>query len=261
MKTDGYSDYIHRTQSATQTQTHTYAIPGNSTTYLHNLVPASRHDDRVLRAWTEANAAHPLRVAVLGNVKLAVAKRVPQLDGTVTTSGHNLAVVGAKAHTENVASVTNKATRCLTRVQVPETEGLVPRGRQSKLAVRRDHHIRHKVIVTVQNLLRVAVVGVIARELPDDNRLVTRSCQQEVWVLLRRSNGRHPTLVARQATLVSERLRPVQWLVMPGQWMNMLSSEIHTCRSMPEVLGVASGGTNNLIRPPKSRTLSTDFAK
>ena len=89
--------------------------PGNSTTYLHNLVPASRHDDRVLRAWTEANAAHPLRVTVLSNVELAVAKRVPQLDSTVTTSGHNLAVVGAKAHTENVASVTNKATRCLTR--------------------------------------------------------------------------------------------------------------------------------------------------
>ena len=70
------------------------------------------------------------------------------------------------------------------------------------------------MVVTVQDLLWVAIVGVITRQLPNNDGLVTRSSQQKVWVLLRSSNGSNPALVARQATLVSERLRPESLLVL-----------------------------------------------
>ena len=183
-------------------------------TYLNNLVPTSRHDGRVLWARAEANAANPLGVTVLGDVELAVTKRVPQLNGAVTATRDNLTVVRAEANAQDITSVSHKAARRHTGVQVPETKRLVPRGRQSKLTIRRDHDIRHEVVVTVQDLLWVTVVGVITRQLPHNDRLVTRSSQQKVWVLLRSSNGSNPALVARQATLVSERLRPVSLLVL-----------------------------------------------
>ena len=125
-----------------------------------------------------------------------------------------LTVVRAKANAQDVTSVSHKAARRHAGVEVPETESLVPRGRQSKLTIRRDHDIRHEVVVTVQDLLWVAVVGVITRQLPHNDGLVTRSSQQKVWVLLGCSNGSNPALVARQATLVSERLRPESLLVL-----------------------------------------------
>lgn len=185
-----------------------------SNTYLNNLVPACRHNGRILWTRAEANTANPLGVTVLGDVKLAVTKRVPQLNSAVTATGDNLTVVRAEANAQDVTSVTHKAARRHTSVQVPETKRLVPRGRQGELTIRRDHDIRHEVVVTVQNLLWVTVVGVITRQLPHNDRLVTRSSQQKVWVFLRSSNGSDPALVARQATLVSERLRPVSLLAL-----------------------------------------------
>lgn len=179
-----------------------------SCTYLHDLVPASRHNDRVLGVGAEAHAADPVGVAVLGDVELAVTQGVPQLDGAVTATRHNLAVVGAEADAHDITGVADKAPSSSAGVQVPETQRLVPRGRESELAVRRDHDVRHEVVVTVQDLLGVAVVVLVARELPNDDGLVTRSGQQEVRVLLRGRNGGDPALVARQAALVSERLRP-----------------------------------------------------
>lgn len=147
-------------------------------------------------------------MALLGDVELAVTKSVPQLDGLVTATRNDLTVVRAEAHAEHIAGVAHKAAGSQTSVEVPQTERLVPRSRQSELAVRRDHHVRHKVVVAVENLLRVTVVRLVARKVPDNDSLVTRGSQQQVRVLLRRSDGSDPTLVARQATLVSERLRP-----------------------------------------------------
>ena len=94
-------------------------------------------------------------------------------------------------------------------VQVPETQGLVPRGGEGELAVGRDDNVRNKVVVAVEDALGVAVVGVIARQLPDDDGAVTRGGEEEVGVLLRGGNGGDPALVAGEGALVDERLRPV----------------------------------------------------
>lgn len=167
-------------------------------------------------------------MAVLSDVELAVTQGVPQLDGAVTATRHDLTVVGAEAHAHDVTGVTNKAAGSSTGVQVPETERLVPRRRKSELAVRRDHDVRHKVVVAVQDLLGVAVVVLVARELPDDDGLVPRSGQQEVRVLLRGRNGGDPALVARQAALVSERLRPAVLAHAPTR-RTYAGSMVHTC--------------------------------
>lgn len=57
-------------------------------------------------------------------------------------------------------------------VQVPETEGLVPRGREGELAVRRDDDVRDEVVVAVEDLLGETERRLVAGKLPDDDGLV-----------------------------------------------------------------------------------------
>ena len=68
-----------------------------------------------------------------------------------------------------------------TRVEVPQTEGLVPRGREGELAVRRDGNVRDKVVVAVEDLLGETERGVISGELPDDDGLVYAQVASAVW--------------------------------------------------------------------------------
>lgn len=178
-------------------------------TYLDNLVPASRDNDGVLGVGAEADAADPLGVTVVGDVELALAQGVPELDGAVARARNDLAVVSREADREHIGGVADEAAGGGAGVQVPQTQGLVPRGRESKLAVGRDDNVGNKVVVAVEDALGVAVVGVVAAELPDDDGAVTRSGEQQVRVLLRRGDGGDPALVAGEGALVDERLRPV----------------------------------------------------
>lgn len=70
-------------------------------------------------------------MALVGDGKLAVAEGVPQLDGAVTRTGDDLAVVGGEGDGEDVAGVANEGTSGLAGSELPQAEGLVPRGRQS----------------------------------------------------------------------------------------------------------------------------------
>lgn len=74
----------------------------------------------------------------------------------------------------------DKLPRGQASVQVPETESLVPRRRERKLAVGRDGDVRDKVVVTVEDLFGETKVGVVSGELPDDEGLVC-------WVSVLRS--------------------------------------------------------------------------
>lgn len=118
-------------------------------THLDNLVPSSRHNDGVARVGAEANAGDPLAVTVLLNVELALSKSVPQLNGAVTASTNDLTVVSAEADRENVTGMADEPSCGLTGVQVPQTQGLVPRSRESELAVARHSHVADEVVVAV----------------------------------------------------------------------------------------------------------------
>lgn len=118
-------------------------------------------------------------------------------------------------------------------VQVPETEGLVPRGREGELAVRRDDDVRDEVVVAVEDLLGETERRLVAGELPDDDGLVwemsagcsftarkirpatfkppfsirtTRSGEDHVGVLAGGSDGSNPAGVAGKGSLENERL-------------------------------------------------------
>lgn len=114
----------------------------------------------------------PLGVALLLDIVFALSEGVPELDRPVAGAGDDLPVVGAEADGEDIGGVADEAAGSETGVQVPETEGVVPRRRESELAVGGDNNIRHEVVVAVEDALRVPVRVLVARQLPDDDSLV-----------------------------------------------------------------------------------------
>lgn len=73
---------------------------------------------------------------------------------------------------EDVGGVAHKLAGGQARVEVPKSEGLVPRGREGELAVGGDDNVRDKVVVAVQDLLGEAERRVVPGELPDNDGLV-----------------------------------------------------------------------------------------
>jgi len=142
--------------------------------HLDQLVPAGRHDDGIGVGGGETDARDPFRVTVLLNGVLADTEGVPQLDGAVTRTGHDLSVVGGKRDAENVLSVTDESPGRRSHRQIPQAQGRVPRAGQGELSVRGQHDVRHKVSVTLESFVRDSVVGVVLSQLPDDDGLVTR---------------------------------------------------------------------------------------
>jgi hypothetical protein len=126
-------------------------------THLDDLVPSSRDDDGVQGVGREANARDPLGVALLLDVELALSESVPELDGAVTRSRNDLPVVGREGDGEDVRGVSNETAGGESGVEVPKTEGLVPRGGKSELSVGGDDDIRDEAVVSVEDALGVAV--------------------------------------------------------------------------------------------------------
>ena len=129
---------------------------------LDDLVPTTRDDERSSRVRREADTRDPFGVTIFGDVVLALTKGIPELDGLVTRTGNDLTVIGRERDRENIVSVTNETTSGLSGVQVPETKSVIPRGRQSKLTIRRDGNVFNKVGVTNEGLTRNTIVDFIS---------------------------------------------------------------------------------------------------
>mmetsp|Transcript_28662 Transcript_28662/g.34818 ORF Transcript_28662/g.34818 Transcript_28662/m.34818 type:complete len:265 (+) Transcript_28662:31-825(+) len=94
---------------------------------LNQLVPASGDNDGVVGDGGETHAADPLGVSILLlNGVLALAEGVPQLDGLITRSRHDLTVVHGESDGQDILGVTDEATGGGTSAQVPQTKGTIP---------------------------------------------------------------------------------------------------------------------------------------
>ena len=78
-------------------------------------------------------------MALLGDGELAVTKGVPELDGSVTGTGDDLAVVGREGNREDIAGVAAENTGGVASRKFPQAQSPVPRGRQSVGTVRGDN--------------------------------------------------------------------------------------------------------------------------
>lgn len=77
-------------------------------------------------------------MALVGNGILAVAESVPELDGAITRTRHDLTVVGGEGYGEDVVRVADKATSGDAGRELPEAESFVPGGGEGVCTVGRD---------------------------------------------------------------------------------------------------------------------------
>ena len=163
---------------------------------LHELIPATRHDDRVGGHRGEANARDPfgVRVGILDGV-LALTQSIPQLDSLIAGAGNNLAVVDGERDGQHILGMANESASGGTRVQVPKAESTVPRTRKRELAVGRDHDVLHEVGVAVERTARVTIVLFFTGQVPKDDGLIAGRRQKDVRVVQRGGDGRNPVFV------------------------------------------------------------------
>lgn len=158
--------------------------------HLDDTVPAGGNDEGAGVEGGEAHAGDPLGVLVLSDGVLALTKSVPELDGAVAGSGHDLAVVEGEGDGENILLVANKAAGGGAGVDVPETEGTVPGAGEAELAVAGDDDILNEVVVAGQGTASEAHLLVVG-EGPHNNALVTTGRENHVGVLMGGGDGGH----------------------------------------------------------------------
>jgi len=175
--------------------------------HLNELVPSGGNDDGVGVGGRETDARNPLRVSVFLDGVFADSQSVPQLDGAVAGSGHDLSVIGRESDAENVFGVSDESSGRRSHRQIPQTQGRVPRAGKSKLAVRGQNDVGHKVTMSLQCLVGDAIVGFILGELPDDNRLVPGRGKNHVGEHGGGRNLRHPPIVSLESSTKSQLFR------------------------------------------------------
>jgi len=74
-----------------------------------------------------SHLANPILMVVSFRSVLAISKGVPELNLLISTRGDNLTVIRRERDSENFLLVSNELTDSLTGLDIPETEGLVPR--------------------------------------------------------------------------------------------------------------------------------------
>jgi len=172
--------------------------------HLHKAIPTSRHNHGGSRGGRESHARDPLSVSLFNNGELALTKGVPQLDSSITGSRNNLAVVSTESNGKNVLRVTNKSAGAAAGVDVPQTEGSIPRAGKGKLTIRRDNNIRNKVVVATERSAGKSVVSVLSGKGPHNDTLVSGRRQDHGRILRGSGDGSHPSVVAGQSSAKSK---------------------------------------------------------
>lgn len=146
-------------------------------------IPAARDDDWVVGGWAELNSRHPFGMALVSAGRtlldpLALAKSVPKSDRLIATATDDLSVVGTESDAHDVVFVALEDGAGDAALDVPKTEGLVPRSRNGKSTARTDNDVADKVAVAFEgskrNAIRHILVRVLAGQLPDKKRLISR---------------------------------------------------------------------------------------
>jgi hypothetical protein len=61
-----------------------------------------------------------------------------------------LSVISGESNRQDILGVSNESSGCGSKVQIPETEGRVPRSRKGELSIRREGNILDKVGVSTR---------------------------------------------------------------------------------------------------------------
>jgi hypothetical protein len=91
----------------------------------------------------------PFRVTVILDIILALAEGIPKFNRPVARTGNNLTVISAEADRKDIRGMADEATGGQASIEIPETEGVVPRRREGELAIGRDYDVGNEMVVSL----------------------------------------------------------------------------------------------------------------
>jgi hypothetical protein len=165
----------------------------------------------------ESDARDGIGVSVLVNGMLAETGSVPDFDLVIASTGKDLGHlrVGGEGNGEDISGVTEELSDSLSGLEVPKSDGTIPRGGEAMLAVGVEADLVDEVRVTGVHaggstpLSVFLVVVVLVIKVPLDKGLITRSRDEELNLLtvslfFSESEGGNPTSMSLKVTLLLE---------------------------------------------------------
>jgi hypothetical protein len=155
---------------------------------LESTIPTDGGEVGVLGDGAVSDAGNPIGVIVGFVGVLAISEGVPELESSVSTSGDNLSVIKGEGNGVDFLRVTNEDSGGLTGSQIPESEGLVPRGRQTEEVISREGNIGDEMVVTSEGLKGDTVKSVGVRlidffdssgQFPDHQSLISGTSDKD----------------------------------------------------------------------------------
>lgn len=146
---------------------------------LQETIPADGGDVWVLGGWGISDFGNPVGVGLFLEGEFAVTDGVPELDVTVRTTGQDLSVVWGESNGQDFLGVAKEESRALLCFDVPETDGLIPRGGQKEVVAFSKGQIGDEVAVASEHgkslAVRVVFVSVSGSwvEFPDQDGSVS----------------------------------------------------------------------------------------
>lgn len=157
---------------------------------LESSVPTGGGEEGVLAGRRVSEAADPVGVVVLLRGVLALSVDVPELDGSVGTRGDDLSVVEREGAGQSLSGVSDEGSGGDSRSEVPQSEGLVPRGGEGVVVVGTQGDVRHEVVVSGEGSVGGSVeslgvvLSLIGVELPDHDGSVSGAGDKDGGVLV-----------------------------------------------------------------------------
>jgi len=168
---------------------------------LHEAIPTGGNHDGV--GGRESYTGNPLGVSVFGH--LALTEGVPNTYSVVSSTRGDLSVVMGEGNRQDISSVSVESSSGSSSGDFPQSEGTIPRTRESILTIRGDGDVAHEVVVSSQRTNGGSVVlDGVSGEAPNHNSLVTRSRQDHVGVLGSGGDGGYPSSVSSEYTSEGE---------------------------------------------------------
>jgi len=138
---------------------------------------------------------------------LALSKSIPELDGLVARTRDDLTVVSRESNREDISLMSDESASGESSVEIPETEGTVPRARKGELTVTANDDVLDEVVVSLQTADRDGIVaGILTSDLREEEGTVTRSSENGLRSSATRvsnggsGNSSHPAVVALNNT-------------------------------------------------------------
>jgi len=162
---------------------------------------------------------------VLLNGVLALTESVPELDGSITSSGDDLSVISREADRENITSVRSESSDGLTSSQIPQSEGLVPTTGEGVVAITGEGEVTDSAVVSGQSLLGEAWSLTVGGEFPNNNLLITRRGDDGVGVLETGGDTSDEVGVTLEVTLMNQLDHYILELIQEMRYLDVIDRD------------------------------------